>query len=96
MIKYILKSFSRKLSVSLSPSFSLPLVLSFLTPISPSAHVWFDQKIWVGDTVPGKKGRDFEITSPSCKALTMIATLCNRAVFLKGQEKVDVLSRYCQ
>jgi len=60
------------------------------------AHVWFDQKIWVGDTVPGKKGRDFEISSPTCKALTMIATLCNRAVFLKGQEKDDVLSRNCQ
>jgi len=60
------------------------------------AHVWFDQKIWVGDTVPGKKGRDFEISSPSCKALTMIATLCNRAVFLKGQEDTDVLSRNCQ
>merc|ERR1712048_1544865 len=25
------------------------------------AHVWFDRKIWAGDTVPGSKDREFEI-----------------------------------
>jgi len=60
------------------------------------AHVWYDMKILKGDTVPGKRDREFDLKEPTCNALIRIATLCNRAVFLSGQSDKHVLSRDCQ
>jgi len=60
------------------------------------AHVWYDEKILAGDTVPGRKDREFDVKQPTCNALIRIASLCNRAVFLTGQDDVDILKRNCQ
>ena len=38
-------------------------------------------------------GAEFDTTSPTWKALSNIALLCNRATFLQGQESVPVLKR---
>jgi len=60
------------------------------------AHVWYDLEIKAGDTVPGKKDREFETKEPTCKALLRIASLCNRAVFLTGQDDKEILMKNCQ
>jgi len=60
------------------------------------AHVWYDMKILKGDTVPGKKDREFDIKEPTCAALIRIASLCNRAIFLSGQDDKEILTRDCQ
>merc|ERR1740124_1124842 len=60
------------------------------------AHVWYDMKILKGDTVPGKKDREFDLKEPSCAALIRVATLCNRAIFLSGQDEKEILLRDCQ
>lgn len=60
------------------------------------AHVWFDEKIWECDTVPGEKNRNFDYNDATCKDLIRIASLCNRAVFLTGQDDKEVLNKECQ
>jgi len=60
------------------------------------AHVWYDMKILKGDTVPGKKDREFDINEPTCAGLIRIASLCNRAIFLSGQDDKDILMKNCQ
>lgn len=60
------------------------------------AHVWYDMKILKGDTVPGKKDREFDIKEPTCGALVRIASLCNRAIFLSGQDDKKILQKDCQ
>ncbi|KAL5271530.1 hypothetical protein ACHWQZ_G001971 [Mnemiopsis leidyi] len=60
------------------------------------AHVWYDEKILKGDTVPGKKDREFDTKAPTCAALIRIASLCNRAVFLANQDDTAILQKNCQ
>lgn len=60
------------------------------------AHVWYDQKICKGDTVPGHKDRTFDMKETTCKDLVRIASLCNRAVFLADQADTEILSKNCQ
>lgn len=60
------------------------------------AHVWYDLEIKEGDTLPGQKTRKFEITEPTCEALVRIASLCNRAFFLPGQDHVEILNKDCK
>jgi len=60
------------------------------------AHLWFDDKIYLGDTVPGQKNADFSMKDATCEALIRVGGLCNRAIFLDGQDDVDVLNRNCQ
>jgi len=60
------------------------------------AHLWYDQKICKGDTVPGHKDRTFDMKEPTCKDLIRIASLCNRAVFLADQADIEILSKNCQ
>uniref|UniRef100_A0A4W4G328 P-type ATPase A domain-containing protein n=1 Tax=Electrophorus electricus TaxID=8005 RepID=A0A4W4G328_ELEEL len=56
------------------------------------AHMWFDNQIQVADTTEDQSGCGaFDKTSPSWKALSRVAGLCNRADFLPGQESVPIL-----
>merc|ERR1719354_67163 len=57
------------------------------------AHMWFDNQIVAADTTEDQSGAEFDTTSPTWKALSNIALLCNRATFLQGQESVPVLKR---
>uniref|UniRef100_A0A4W4G147 Sodium/potassium-transporting ATPase subunit alpha n=1 Tax=Electrophorus electricus TaxID=8005 RepID=A0A4W4G147_ELEEL len=58
------------------------------------AHMWFDNQIQVADTTEDQSGCGaFDKTSPSWKALSRVAGLCNRADFLPGQESVPILKR---
>ena len=59
------------------------------------AHVWFDDEIREGDTLPGEKSRHFELTEPTCNALIKIATLCNKAFFQPDQDNVKILDKNC-
>lgn len=60
------------------------------------AHLWYDCKILKGDTVPGQKDREFDIKEPTCDSLIKVATLCNKAVFLTGQEEKEILNKDCK
>merc|ERR1711936_172768 len=57
------------------------------------AHMWFDNKIVAADTTEDQSGASYDTSSDTWVALSRIATLCNRASFLKGQESVPVLKR---
>ncbi|XP_066141390.1 sodium/potassium-transporting ATPase subunit alpha isoform X4 [Euwallacea fornicatus] len=57
------------------------------------AHMWFDNQIIEADTTEDQSGVQYDRTSPGFKALSRIATLCNRAEFKPGQENVPVLKR---
>lgn len=60
------------------------------------AHVWYDCKILKGDTVPAQKDREFDIKEATCESLIKIATLCNKAVFLTGQDNKEILNKDCK
>uniref|UniRef100_A0A669BA33 Uncharacterized protein n=1 Tax=Oreochromis niloticus TaxID=8128 RepID=A0A669BA33_ORENI len=55
------------------------------------AHMWFDNQIHVADTTENQSGTSFDRSSATWAALSRIAGLCNRAVFLAEQNKVPVL-----
>merc|ERR1719193_2360131 len=57
------------------------------------AHMWFDNQIVAADTTEDQSGASYDTSSDTWVALSRIATLCNRASFLKGQEPVPVLKR---
>merc|ERR1719427_2111899 len=57
------------------------------------AHMGFDNQIVAADTTEDQSGAEFDTTSPTWKALSNIALLCNRATFLQGQDSVPVLKR---
>ncbi|KAJ8972442.1 hypothetical protein NQ317_000033 [Molorchus minor] len=57
------------------------------------AHMWFDNQIIEADTTEDQSGVQYDRTSPGFKALSRIATLCNRAEFKSGQDGVAVLKR---
>ncbi|KAF7382891.1 hypothetical protein HZH66_013293 [Vespula vulgaris] len=57
------------------------------------AHMWFDNQIIEADTTENQSGLQYDRTSPGFKALSKIATLCNRAEFKPGQENVPILQR---
>ncbi|CAI5638347.1 unnamed protein product [Oreochromis niloticus] len=57
------------------------------------AHMWFDNQIHVADTTENQSGTSFDRSSATWAALSRIAGLCNRAVFLAEQNKVPVLKR---
>lgn len=73
------------------------------------AHMWFDNQIIEADTTEDQSGlfRNFKFfifitmglgvqydrTSPGFKALSKIASLCNRAEFKGGQEGIPILKR---
>lgn len=57
------------------------------------AHMWFDNQIIEADTTEDQSGVQYDRTSPGFKALSRIATLCNRAEFKGGQENVPILKR---
>jgi len=59
------------------------------------AHMWFDNQIVAADTTEDQSGANFDNTSPTWKALSNVALLCNRATFLQGQQNVPVLKRDC-
>ncbi|KAK9703403.1 Cation transporting ATPase, C-terminus [Popillia japonica] len=57
------------------------------------AHMWFDNQIIEADTTENQSGVQYDRTSPGFKALSRIATLCNRAEFKSGQDGVPILKR---
>ncbi|KAJ8951229.1 hypothetical protein NQ318_010257, partial [Aromia moschata] len=57
------------------------------------AHMWFDNQIIEADTTEDQSGVQYDRTSPGFKALSRIATLCNRAEFKPGQDGVAILKR---
>ncbi|XP_069745332.1 sodium/potassium-transporting ATPase subunit alpha [Narcine bancroftii] len=57
------------------------------------AHMWFDNQIHEADTTENQSGISFDKTSSTWNALSLIAALCNRAVFQAGQENVPILKR---
>jgi sodium/potassium-transporting ATPase subunit alpha len=57
------------------------------------AHMWFDNQIVAADTTEDQSGASYDTSSDTWIALSRIATICNRASFLKGQESVPVLKR---
>uniref|UniRef100_A0A3Q0QYN0 Sodium/potassium-transporting ATPase subunit alpha n=1 Tax=Amphilophus citrinellus TaxID=61819 RepID=A0A3Q0QYN0_AMPCI len=57
------------------------------------AHMWFDDQIHEADTTENQSGTAFDRSSPTWAALSRIAGLCNRAVFLAEQENVAILRR---
>nr|AFU25689.1 Na+,K+ ATPase alpha-subunit 1A [Oncopeltus fasciatus]CAH1755606.1 Na,K-ATPase alpha 1A [Oncopeltus fasciatus] len=57
------------------------------------AHMWFDNQIIEADTTEDQSGVQYDKTSPGFKALSRIATLCNRAEFKPGQEGVPILRK---
>ncbi|KAK6635373.1 hypothetical protein RUM44_000624 [Polyplax serrata] len=57
------------------------------------AHMWFDNQIIEADTTEDQSGVQYDRTSPGFKALSKIATLCNRAEFKGGQEGIPILKR---
>lgn len=57
------------------------------------AHMWFDNQIVAADTTEDQSGASYDTSSDTWVALSRIATICNRASFLKGQENVPVLKR---
>ncbi|XP_033166189.1 sodium/potassium-transporting ATPase subunit alpha isoform X2 [Drosophila mauritiana] len=57
------------------------------------AHMWFDNQIIEADTTEDQSGVQYDRTSPGFKALSRIATLCNRAEFKGGQDGVPILKK---
>lgn len=57
------------------------------------AHMWFDNQIIEADTTEDQSGVQYDRTSPGFKALSRIATLCNRAEFKPGQDSTPILKR---
>lgn len=57
------------------------------------AHMWFDNQIIEADTTEDQSGVQYDRTSPGFRALSRIATLCNRAEFKGGQDGVSVLKK---
>ena len=57
------------------------------------AHMWFDNQIVEADTTEDQTGCTFSKTSPGWKALSRIATLCNRAEFKTGQNGIPILKK---
>nr|AFU25683.1 Na+,K+ ATPase alpha-subunit 1B [Lygaeus kalmii] len=57
------------------------------------AHMWFDNQIIEADTTEDQSGVQYDRTSPGFKALSRIATLCNRAEFKPGQDGIPILKR---
>ncbi|XP_042559610.1 sodium/potassium-transporting ATPase subunit alpha-2 [Clupea harengus] len=57
------------------------------------AHMWFDNQIHEADTTEDQSGSGFDKTSPTWTALANVAGLCNRAVFIPGQQDVPILRR---
>ena len=57
------------------------------------AHMWFDNQIIEADTTEDQSGVQYDRTSPGFKALSRIASLCNRAEFKGGQKDVPILKR---
>uniref|UniRef100_H2ZT16 Sodium/potassium-transporting ATPase subunit alpha n=1 Tax=Latimeria chalumnae TaxID=7897 RepID=H2ZT16_LATCH len=58
------------------------------------AHMWFDNQIHEADTTEDQsEGATFDKSSPTWAALARIAGLCNRAVFIAGQDKIMILKR---
>ncbi|KAJ6637038.1 Sodium/potassium-transporting ATPase subunit alpha [Pseudolycoriella hygida] len=57
------------------------------------AHMWFDNQIIEADTTEDQSGVQYDRTSPGFKALSRIATLCNRAEFKGGQEGQPILKK---
>ncbi|XP_020903916.1 sodium/potassium-transporting ATPase subunit alpha-B isoform X1 [Exaiptasia diaphana] len=59
------------------------------------AHLWYDNNIVEADTSEEQKGGDTEKYTETWRALSRVATLCNRANFKAGQEDKPVLKREC-
>lgn len=57
------------------------------------AHMWFDNQIIEADTTEDQSGVQYDRTSPGFRALSRIATLCNRAEFKGGQDGVSILKK---
>ncbi|KAJ1175238.1 hypothetical protein NDU88_000529 [Pleurodeles waltl] len=57
------------------------------------AHLWFDNHIHSADTSEDQAHHAFETSSETWTALCNIASLCNRAEFLAGQENVPIMKR---
>uniref|UniRef100_A0A8C6U157 Sodium/potassium-transporting ATPase subunit alpha n=1 Tax=Neogobius melanostomus TaxID=47308 RepID=A0A8C6U157_9GOBI len=57
------------------------------------AHMWFDNQIHEADTTEDQRGNSFDRSSATWAALSRIAGLCNRAVFLTDQNNVPILKR---
>ncbi|XP_076802406.1 sodium/potassium-transporting ATPase subunit alpha-3-like isoform X2 [Clavelina lepadiformis] len=57
------------------------------------AHMWFDNEVVEADTTEDQSGTTFNTKSETWVALSRVATLCNRAQFLQGEESKPVLKR---
>lgn len=57
------------------------------------AHMWFDNQIIKADTTENQTGAQYDRKSPGFKALSRVATLCNRAEFKGGQEDIPILKK---
>uniref|UniRef100_A0A8C5QUT3 Sodium/potassium-transporting ATPase subunit alpha n=1 Tax=Leptobrachium leishanense TaxID=445787 RepID=A0A8C5QUT3_9ANUR len=57
------------------------------------AHMWFDNVIHNADTSEEQIGEMFDQSSTTWQALLTIATLCNRAEFIGGQDDVSINKR---
>merc|ERR1712015_278845 len=57
------------------------------------AHMWFDNQIIEADTTEDQGGAQYDKQAPGWKALSRIASLCNRAEFKGGQDGVHILKK---
>ncbi|XP_067308713.1 sodium/potassium-transporting ATPase subunit alpha-2 [Pseudorasbora parva] len=57
------------------------------------AHMWFDNQIHEADTTEDQSGCCFDKSSPTWFSLSRVAGICNRAVFIPGQDEIPVRKR---
>nr|KAF6372967.1 ATPase H+/K+ transporting non-gastric alpha2 subunit [Pipistrellus kuhlii] len=57
------------------------------------AHLWFDNQIFMADTSEDHFKQTFDQSSGTWASLSKIITLCNRAEFRPGQERVPIMKR---
>ncbi|XP_069768936.1 potassium-transporting ATPase alpha chain 1-like [Narcine bancroftii] len=57
------------------------------------SHLWFDNYIHSADTTEDQSGQSFDQTSETWRALSRVATLCNRAIFRPNQEGTPIPKR---
>ncbi|XP_048450687.1 potassium-transporting ATPase alpha chain 1-like, partial [Rhincodon typus] len=54
------------------------------------AHLWFDNQIHSADTTEDQSGQSFDQTSETWRAVSRVATLCNRAMFKPNQDGIPI------
>ena len=57
------------------------------------SHMWFDNRIVETDTSENLSGTSFDVTAAGWAPLARAASLCSRAEFKTGQDKIAIAKR---